>query len=172
MAGGIRPCGRLRQGVRRGHDPFRLQGGADPRSGRGDLQRGGGQGAVYGASPRFRPHVDLPGGRRPGAAGADRHRRLERPCGRSGPRSPAQVHPTRRQEDREGQAARRAVRRHALRSGRAGPGRAGLPLCHHHPRRHSGGLQAPGQGQALHLRRHSARRQDLRPRGVRQGAGV
>ena len=25
---------------------------------------------------------------------------------------------------------------------------------------------------SLHLRRHSARRQDLRPRGVRQGAGV
>ena len=40
------------------------------------------------------------------------------------------------------------------------------------PRRHSGGLQAPGQGQAFHLRRHSARRQDLRPRGMRQGAGV
>ena len=40
------------------------------------------------------------------AAGADRHRRLERPRGGPGPCGPAQVYPARRGEDREGQAPR------------------------------------------------------------------
>ena len=42
-----------------------------------------------------------------------------------------------------------------------------FPYARHRPRRHFERLPPPGQEQALHLRRHPARRQGVRARGVR-----
>ena len=53
-------------------------------------------------------------------AGADRHRRMEYPCGGSGARGPAQVPAARRREDRKGQAPGRALQRNAVLSQGAG----------------------------------------------------
>ena len=50
--------------------------------------------------------------------------------------------------------------------------RARLSLRRHHPRRAAERLSPAGQGQALHPRRHPARGQGVRPRGLRQGAGM
>ena len=46
------------------------------------------------------------------------------------------------------------------------------PLRRHHPRRPAERLQASGSGEALHPRRHQGRGQGVRPRGLRQGAGM
>ena len=49
---------------------------------------------LHGAPPGFRPHVDLPAGCGPERAHPDRHRRLEHPRGRSGPRGPGPAPPS------------------------------------------------------------------------------
>ena len=79
-----------------------------------------------------------------GRAGADCHRRAERPRGRPGARGTAQLLPPRRRAHHQGQAPGRCLQRHALLPQGAGTDPQRLPLRHR--RRH---LDPPG---GLHRR--------------------